>query len=86
MLKKILLVILILVLPLAMLAQTISEPCDGSDPFDNNCPLDTGVIYMVLLAAALAALQLVKARKLAAGNACRQFPGKVYSTGTAENA
>ncbi|WP_439697102.1 hypothetical protein ACFGVS_01075 [Mucilaginibacter sp. AW1-7] len=60
--KKIWPTIIILVFSLTTFAQGIDEPCGGSDPLDNNCPLDTGIIYLVLLAAVFATVQLGRGR------------------------
>jgi hypothetical protein len=60
--KKILPTIIILVFPLTIFAQGIGEPCDDSDPFDNYCPLDTGIMYLVLLAVVFATVQLGRGR------------------------
>ncbi|MDR6944762.1 hypothetical protein J2W55_004622 [Mucilaginibacter pocheonensis] len=43
-----------------LLADDPGTPCDGSDPLDNNCPLDSWVIYMVILVLILTAIHLLK--------------------------
>jgi len=38
-------------------------PCDGQDPFDNNCPLDTWVIVLVIIAGIFTAIRLHRKQK-----------------------
>ena len=46
--KKILLVLLLCIVSTSAFADP-GEPCEGEDPFDNECPLDSWV-YMLALA------------------------------------
>lgn len=46
--RKILLVLCLMISPLLALADDPGEPCDGSEPYDNNCPLDSWVYLLVL--------------------------------------
>lgn len=38
-------------------------PCNDADPFENNCPLDTWVIALVVIAGIFAALHLHRKQK-----------------------
>jgi len=38
-------------------------PCDGLDPYDTNCPLDTWVILLVAVAGVFAAFHLYRKQK-----------------------
>lgn len=58
--SRILLVFFMVINPMLLLADDPGTPCDGSDPLDNNCPLDSWVIYMVILVLILTAIHLHK--------------------------
>lgn len=49
-------------LPGVTLAQDL--PCDGSDPFNTNCPLDTYVWVMAIVALLLGAVYLYRQQKI----------------------
>lgn len=58
--NRILLTFFMVMSPMLLLADDPGTPCDDSDPLDNNCPLDTWVIYMVILVLILTAIHLHK--------------------------
>jgi hypothetical protein len=57
--SKILLTLCLVISPLLLLADP-GAPCDDSEPLDNNCPLDTWIIYIVILVLILTAIHLKK--------------------------
>jgi hypothetical protein len=52
----------LLFLPLMSSAQDL--PCDGSDPYDTDCPLDTWVWVLAAIALIFGAIQLYRQQKI----------------------
>lgn len=57
---RILLTFYLVISPMLLFADDPGAPCDDSDPLDNNCPLDTWIIYIFILALILTAIHLHK--------------------------
>ena len=62
---RLLLILLLLVIPVITEAQGNGGdiPCDGQDPFNSDCPLDTWVIALVIIAVIFTALHLQRKQK-----------------------
>jgi hypothetical protein len=60
---RLLVIILFISGPLLSKAQSGDIPCNGGDDYDSNCPLDTWVIIIVVIAGLAAAIHLHNKQK-----------------------
>ena len=67
--RKIFLTIHLFIFPLLLFAQDIGEPCDNSDPLDNNCavPIDDWIWVLVGIVVVFTFINLHKKQKLNRG-------------------
>ena len=57
------LLIVLFFITTATIAKAQDLPCNDQDPFDNSCPLDSGVIVLVAAAGIFTAIHLYRKQK-----------------------